>query len=146
MIEAFKQNWYLFAGMSIIITMSILLVQYNTEKGDLLLENFDLELVGVITDKTSIGQYAGLLYLDVLYSNKAEYDKRDSEHVYSCVIKKDKAELIVSSKRDYKIGDVVSLSSNPLLIFNQTQNVKKPYTLPNQDPLFYYRIRLHHEL
>ena len=72
-----------------------------------------IKIYGYVTDmKFAYGDVKlsgnyGMLYVNIIQSNTKNYDLRDSNYYYYCLIKNNKAELIQNSISKFQIGDTV---------------------------------------
>jgi len=75
-------------------------------------ENFNLVFNGVVTEKEITSNGAGIVRLDLNESNVNFYDPREKYGNYFCVIKNEKAELVMSRLFLVKIGDSIVVNDS----------------------------------
>lgn len=77
-----------------------------------------------------IGNYhgMGIVRLNVVNSNIKNYDPRDFQANYYCIIKQGKAELYVKGVSDIKPNDTVyiNISEKKSFVFNSRRNYRRP--------------------
>ena len=115
----------IFALLSILSIVIYNIQSAKTEKQ--YINSFTLKFAGVIEEQLAelSGNKMGLFRVSIDYSTTKNYDVRDSLYRYFCVIKKDKAEVIIYSY-DVKVGD-----------FIYVDGIQKKYNIYRNDELLY---------
>ena len=112
-------------------------------------ESFNISFSGIVKSKKHISNGAGIITLEVSQSSLEDYDVRDKFETYLCVIKRNKAEVIMNRLFLIKIGDSLVVDSNTRklnLFRSNTLKESWDFQLPINTTFFYDLVRINHEL
>lgn len=125
--------------IAIILVLSIVMffkvmdneVEVEDRKIENYLKGLKIEFSGIVNSNKYLGHGVSKIYIDISNSNIEDYNPKDSLQYYLCIIKKNKAELIVTNEKDFMKGDSVVVSSikDSCFIYNQSKIIKSKWKL-----------------
>lgn len=148
MLNTLKEIWYLIVAVLIVMTVFISINYTYQQKINQHLENLNVSFSGIVTKNTLMPNHYHLMSIDISKAVPTHYDVRETEDVYFCVIKGDKAEFVFDVFNDHlEVGDSISVIPNPMRLINYS---KKTFQTIELSPLFHFSLykdlKEYHEL
>lgn len=148
MLNTLKENWYFVVSWIIVMTVFASIQYIYQQKINQHLENLNINFSGVVTKDTLMPNHHHVMSVDVTTANPTHYDVRETEEIYFCVLKGDKAEFIIEPfKYQLEVGDSISVISKPLRLINYKKKTIQKIKISTMFPFSLYNdLKDYHEL